>query len=219
MVLAIPAVLTLQSAFAFTTSTASMAAAVQQQDGPSNVWVAVLHGDLGSFAAAWNVAEVAVLDFGVRLGVVYSSDYPNLRPGYWVVYTGPFPSEAAARTAADHARNIGYAGAYPRWLGERLPSGYLLPYPTSNFWAVILHGDLRNEGDAWARAQTISREYSYGDGAIDVLFSSDYSNLRPGYWVVYVRGIANEAEAQREAQRWRERGYAGAYPRWVGDRR
>lgn len=32
-------------------------------------------------------------------GILYSSDYPNLTPGYWVVFIGPFSSESDARAA------------------------------------------------------------------------------------------------------------------------
>lgn len=50
---------------------------------------------------------------GEDAGVLFSSDHPGLRPGYWVVFSGSFPSRAGA---AGHARALAGAhpGAYPR---------------------------------------------------------------------------------------------------------
>ncbi len=50
---------------------------------------------------------------GEESGVLYSSDHPGLRAGYWVVFSGSFGSRSEA---AAHARALAnrFPGAYPR---------------------------------------------------------------------------------------------------------
>jgi hypothetical protein len=47
-----------------------------------------------------------------KAGVLVSADYPSLRPGYYVVFSGVYPTSAgaAAALAAAHAR--GFPDAY-----------------------------------------------------------------------------------------------------------
>ena len=47
-------------------------------------------------------------------GVLDSSDYTTLNPGYWVLYMGPYPSQAAAQAAVPTAVSKGYSDAYVR---------------------------------------------------------------------------------------------------------
>ena len=51
---------------------------------------------------------------GLDAGVLYSSDYGSLRPGYWVVFSGDFPSNAGANARALQAKAAGFSDAYPR---------------------------------------------------------------------------------------------------------
>ena len=48
-------------------------------------------------------------------GILHSSDYPDLNPGYWVVYSGIFDSREGA---SEHTRAIEnlYPGSYPRFV-------------------------------------------------------------------------------------------------------
>jgi hypothetical protein len=92
-------------------------------------------------------------------------------------------------------------------------------YGPHDHWSVILHGDLGSQAEATSRAGTIARTYGYGDGSVAVLFSTDYENLVPGYWVVAVIWPETQLEAVAEARLWHERGYGGAYPRWLGGAR
>jgi hypothetical protein len=48
-------------------------------------------------------------------GVLYSSDYPDLTPNYWVVFVGPFSSESAARAALP-AYTDAHPDAYVRYI-------------------------------------------------------------------------------------------------------
>jgi hypothetical protein len=49
-----------------------------------------------------------------QVGVVLSTDYSSLRPGFWVTYTGVYDSESEARSALPAAQAAGFASAYPR---------------------------------------------------------------------------------------------------------
>jgi hypothetical protein len=53
---------------------------------------------------------------GLDAGVLYSSDYSSLRPGYWVVFSGVFPDADGAEGRAGHAHELGYSDAYPRFV-------------------------------------------------------------------------------------------------------
>jgi hypothetical protein len=47
-----------------------------------------------------------------EVGVLTSSRYPSLHPGYLVVFSGVYPTLASAQTASGVARQRGYADAY-----------------------------------------------------------------------------------------------------------
>jgi hypothetical protein len=53
---------------------------------------------------------------GLDAGVLHSSDYSSLQPGYWVVFSGDFPNTEDAEARADHAHELGYSDAYPRFV-------------------------------------------------------------------------------------------------------
>jgi hypothetical protein len=53
---------------------------------------------------------------GLDAGVLLSSDYSSLRPGYWVVFSGVFPNAVGAEERAEHAHELGYSEAYPRFV-------------------------------------------------------------------------------------------------------
>jgi hypothetical protein len=93
-------------------------------------------------------------------------------------------------------------------------------YGPHNLWAVILYGDLSNFSEAQSRLTEAMIQVGCGDCPMGLLYSTDYDNLRPGYWVVYDPSSSeDEASAATAAQGWRERGYTGAYPRWLGEPR
>jgi hypothetical protein len=59
-------------------------------------------------------AERAVQAGLAEVGVLRSSDYSSLRPGYWVTYSGIYDTEAEARAALSSAQGAGFSDAYPR---------------------------------------------------------------------------------------------------------
>ncbi len=53
-----------------------------------------------------------------QVGVLLSSSFPSLRPGYWVVFSGVYRSAAAAQKGLANLRLRGYTDAYPRRVGR-----------------------------------------------------------------------------------------------------
>lgn len=51
---------------------------------------------------------------GIEAGVLYSTGYRSLNPGYWAVFSGLFDTEAQARSHMDWLINNGYPYAYFR---------------------------------------------------------------------------------------------------------
>jgi len=64
-------------------------------------------------ARAENVARLFA-GAGVEVGVLYSSNHPLLVPGYWIVFSGRYPTEAGALTAAKKLRAAGHRRAQAR---------------------------------------------------------------------------------------------------------
>ncbi len=58
----------------------------------------------------------AVTHRGLDAGVLFSSDYSSLRPGYRVVFSGVFPDDSDAEARASRAHELGYPDAYPRFV-------------------------------------------------------------------------------------------------------
>lgn len=50
---------------------------------------------------------------GAADGILWSSDYSQMAPGYWVVFAGPFDSKSLAEQAADSS---GISDAFARWI-------------------------------------------------------------------------------------------------------
>jgi hypothetical protein len=49
-----------------------------------------------------------------QVGVLNSSDYSSLNPGYWVTFTGIYDTQSQANSALPNARSKGYPLAYVR---------------------------------------------------------------------------------------------------------
>ena len=50
--------------------------------------------------------------------ILYSSDFANLNPGWWVAYSGIFRDRASAAQHARYLQARGFGGAYPRWVSR-----------------------------------------------------------------------------------------------------
>jgi hypothetical protein len=64
--------------------------------------------------AALQVARAAILAGLPRVGVLESSQFASLRPGYFVVFSGSYRTEEAALAAVEAAQSRGYPRAYER---------------------------------------------------------------------------------------------------------
>jgi SPOR domain/zinc-ribbon domain len=74
-------------------------------------WTAIL-SSVRSEADA-RAAKARLSGSGETAGVLFSSDYPGLEPGYWVVFSGSFPARAAAESHATELSSQ-FPGAYAR---------------------------------------------------------------------------------------------------------
>ncbi len=68
----------------------------------------------GGRAAAVALAHKALAAGLTQVGVLDSSQYSSLHPGYYVVFSGIYETSADAQTAASRAHSRGYSAAYPR---------------------------------------------------------------------------------------------------------
>ena len=94
----------------------------EPKPGPSDDWpggsgYTTILASLGSQSEAVSEAAQAT-GRGLSAGVLYSSDYSSLRPGYWVVFSGSFQSESEASRRAIRAQSLGYSDAYPRFVSR-----------------------------------------------------------------------------------------------------
>jgi hypothetical protein len=66
---------------------------------------------------ALRAAQQAAQQGLTETGVLNSSEYSSLHPGYWVVFSGIYNSESEARSALDTARSS-YPQAYARQITQ-----------------------------------------------------------------------------------------------------
>ncbi len=73
---------------------------------------------LGAFSSEWRARarQNEATRRGLDAGVLYSSNFSSLRPGYWVVFSGSFASSSEAAQRAQRAQTLGYSDSYPRFV-------------------------------------------------------------------------------------------------------
>jgi hypothetical protein len=73
---------------------------------------------LGAFSTEENARsqQSEATGLGLDAGVLYSSNFSSLRPGYWVVFSGTFSSQEEAAARALRAQELGYTDSYPRFV-------------------------------------------------------------------------------------------------------
>lgn len=73
---------------------------------------------LGAFSSEENARtrQREATELGLDAGVLYSSEFSSLRPGYWVVFSGTFVNHEEAEARAERARELGYSDSYPRFV-------------------------------------------------------------------------------------------------------
>ncbi|HEV7640370.1 MAG TPA: hypothetical protein VGO39_05875, partial [Gaiellaceae bacterium] len=85
-----------------------------------NGWTIVLvsYPKTNGHAAAVQTADKGARSGLHQVGVLDSSLYASLQPGYYVVFTGIYPSKAEADAAVSTARQAGFGGAYSRQIAR-----------------------------------------------------------------------------------------------------
>jgi hypothetical protein len=83
-------------------------------------WTIVLvsYPKTSGVAAARSTASEAAKDGLPQVGVLDSSRYPSLQPGYLVVFSGIFRTQAEANTAVPTAHQAGFGAAYSRQIAR-----------------------------------------------------------------------------------------------------
>lgn len=73
---------------------------------------------LGAFSSEWRARDrqEEARAKGLDAGVLYSSNFSSLNPGYWIVFSGSFASSSEAAQRARRARSLGYTDSYPRFV-------------------------------------------------------------------------------------------------------
>ena len=86
-------------------------------DGVS-AWTVVLASETTKGLAESAVEKAKrISSRGLNIGVLYSSDYASLRPGYWVTFAGQFDSVDEAQQAAERYRGH-FPTTYQRFVEE-----------------------------------------------------------------------------------------------------
>jgi len=65
-------------------------------------------------ATAVQIAKHAIAQGLPQVGVIASKDFSGLAPGFFVVFSGIYPSEAEASQHLAQAKRAGFAAAYAR---------------------------------------------------------------------------------------------------------
>jgi hypothetical protein len=84
-------------------------------DWPGGTVHTVILGSKGSESEARDLQRQAN-DAGLQAGVLFSSSYRSLRAGFWVTFSGAFPSSSAAAERRTRARAAGFSQAYVRFV-------------------------------------------------------------------------------------------------------
>lgn len=99
-----------------TSQTSVSAPSPGSSDGwPGGAGYTAVLASMPSRAGARTMQERAE-DRGLEAGVLHSSDYGSLNPGYWVVFSGVFSDRASAAARVRSARTRDFRDAYARWV-------------------------------------------------------------------------------------------------------
>lgn len=84
-------------------------------DWPGGSGYTAILASLGSEGEA-RVVQGEASGRGLDAGILFSSDFSSLRPGYWVVFSGTFATVGKALERAERAHSAGYVDSYPRFV-------------------------------------------------------------------------------------------------------
>ena len=84
-------------------------------DWPGGSGYTVVLASKTELASARAVQRLAS-DAGLDAGVLQSSHFSSLRPGYWVVFSGAYAAQSDATRRQSRARSLGFTDAYVRFV-------------------------------------------------------------------------------------------------------
>jgi hypothetical protein len=84
-------------------------------DWPGGAGYTVILASVSSEAEARSTQQEAS-GRGLDAGLLYSSNFNSLRPGYWVVFSGFFSTEQETVARTSRAQELGYSDAYARFV-------------------------------------------------------------------------------------------------------
>ncbi len=127
------------------------------------------------------------------IGLLRSARYQGLRAGYWVVFSGAYPTLAYAQAAAQRAARL-YPDAFPRLIdsGEALQH-----WPKARAAYTIVLRSLPMAAGLAAAREEASHEQSLGLKHVGVLASSRFGTLQAGYFVIFSGSYRSLKEASR----------------------
>jgi hypothetical protein len=146
------------------------------------------------------------------VGLLESSRFTSLRPGYFVVFRGRYRSAGAATAAASgipgaYIREVVRRGHPPRARRRRTPPG---TWPRGRTGYTVVLASLPISGGARAALAAARRARREGLPRVGVLVSGRFPSLARGYYVVFSGYYPAAGPALRAAAR-----RPGAYARLV----
>jgi len=87
----------------------------RSDDWPGGSGYTTILASVASKAEARRI-QSAASGRGLDAGVLHSTNYRSLRPGFWVVFSGTSSSKQDADQRTARARSLGYGDAYPRFV-------------------------------------------------------------------------------------------------------
>jgi len=146
-----------------------------------------------------------------RVGVLDSSRFSSLRPGYYVVFSGVYPTMSAALAAAAKV-----AAHYPSAYAKRVAAQHRLAmWPARRAgYTVVLASLPAGTGAAAAARAAAAEALGRNLPRVGVLDSSLYVSLRPGYYVIF-SGVYRTMRAAQAAVAFAATRYPSAYARMI----
>ena len=183
---------------------------IEQRDGVwhreagTACWTRTDPGPIVCITESRQAAEACAQPF------VSSQPEPTSTPAVAAVPTIPSaPRPAAAATPRPAAASTPRPPAPVPGTGGPAPA----PAAPAQVWTVILHSFVIADGATRQDAEAEAAAIRAAGFDANVVSSSTYRSLRPGYWVVYSGLFSNQADARRAAAQLRAAGFGDAYER------
>jgi hypothetical protein len=160
-------------------------------------------------AAEARAKAQAALDAGLgNVGVLRTARFPNLAPGYLVVFSGVYSTAGEAQQAAAHAASR-FPGAYPRQIAAPV-----VQWPEGRAGYTVVLASLPASAGRAAAEEKATEASARDLPKVGVLGSDEFSSLQPGFLVVF-SGVYATLEQAEAAAAQAAAAYPAAYARPV----